>query len=85
MIMLQWDVNAPFTPMPHGKAVGVDAGLNAMVATSDGLLVKCPRFFVDAVRKLRLLQQRVSRKRKGSNNWHKAQRKSQDAFRGQEH
>ncbi|HEY9875444.1 MAG TPA: hypothetical protein V6D12_18575 [Candidatus Obscuribacterales bacterium] len=30
------------------------------------------RFFVDAERKLKLLQQRVSRKRLGSNNWKNA-------------
>ncbi|MCJ8283399.1 MAG: transposase [Rivularia sp. ALOHA_DT_140] len=46
-----------------------------MVATSNGLLVKRPKFFVDGSRKLKLLQQRVSRKRKGSNNWLKAQQK----------
>ncbi|MDJ0796162.1 MAG: transposase [Calothrix sp. MO_167.B12] len=86
MITLQWDVNVPQrhllyagepvhrsgSPMPHGKALGVDVGLTSMVATSNGLLVKRPRFFVDAERKLKLLQQRVSRKPKGSNNWHKA-------------
>ena len=74
MIALQWDVKVP-QPMPHGKALGVDIGLNSMVAASNGLLVKCPRFFVNAERKLKLLQQRVSRKRKGSNNWHKSQTK----------
>ncbi len=60
---------------PHGKGLGIDVGLISMVATSNGLLVKRPRFFVDGSRKLRLLQQRVSRKRKGSNNWLKAQQK----------
>jgi putative transposase len=60
---------------PRGEAVGIDVGLTSFVATSNGLLVKRPRFFVDAERKLKLLQQRVSRKRIGSNNWHKAVRK----------
>ncbi len=46
-----------------------------MVATSNGLLVKRPKFFVDGSRKLKLLQQSVSRKRKGSTNWLKAQQK----------
>lgn len=74
MLTVQWDVNPP-QPIPHGEAVGIDVGLTSFVATSNGLLVKRPRFFVDALRKLKLLQQRVSRKRIGSNNWHKAQRK----------
>ncbi|WP_143288129.1 RNA-guided endonuclease InsQ/TnpB family protein, partial [Calothrix rhizosoleniae] len=74
MITLQWDVNVP-QPMPHGNALGIDVGLTSMVATSNGLLVKRPKFFVDAQRKLKLLQQRVTRKPKGSNNWLKAQQK----------
>ncbi|MDJ0617322.1 MAG: transposase [Calothrix sp. MO_192.B10] len=74
MITLQWDVSVP-QPTPHGKALGVDVGLTSMVATSNGLLVKRPRFFVDAECKLKLLQQRVTRKPKGTKNWHKAQRK----------
>jgi putative transposase len=74
MLTIQWDANPP-QPMPHGEAVGLDVGLTSFVATSNGLLVKRPRFFVDAERKLKLLQQRVSRKRLGSNNWHKAQKK----------
>jgi putative transposase len=74
MLTVQWDVNPP-QPMPHGEAVGIDVGLTSFVATSNGLLVKRPRFFVDAERKLKLLQQRVSRKRLGSNNWKKTQKK----------
>jgi putative transposase len=71
MLTLAWDASPP-QPMPHGEAVGIDVGLTSFVATSNGLLIKRPRFFVDAERKLKLLQQRVSRKRLGSNNWKKA-------------
>ena len=74
MLTIQWDVTVP-SPMPHGEAVGIDVGLTSFIATSNGLLVKRPRFFVDAQRQLKLLQQRVSRKRLGSNNWKKAQKK----------
>jgi putative transposase len=74
MLTVQWDVNPP-QRLPHGEAVGIDVGLTSFVATSNGLLVKRPRFFVDALRKLKLLQQRVSKKRIGSNNWKKAQKK----------
>ncbi|MEA5507602.1 transposase [Halotia wernerae UHCC 0503] len=74
MLTIQWDINPP-QPMPHGEAVGIDVGLTSFVATSHGLLVKRPRFFVDAERKLKLLQQRVSKKHIGSNNWKKAQNK----------
>lgn len=74
MLTVQWDVTVP-SPMPHGEAVGIDVGLKSFIATSNGLTVKRPKFFGDAERKLKLLQQRVSRKCLGSNNWHKAQKK----------
>ena len=74
MLTIQWDVDIP-TVMPHGDAVGIDVGLISFVATSNGFLIKRPSFFVDAERQLKLLQQRVSRKRLGSNNWKKAHRK----------
>jgi putative transposase len=74
MLTVQWDVLVP-SPIPHGESVGIDVGLTSFIATSNGLLVKRSMFFVDAERKLKLLQQRVKRKRKGSNNWKKAQKK----------
>ncbi|MEH1838228.1 MAG: transposase [Nostoc sp.] len=74
MLTVQWDVSVP-QPIPHGESVGIDVGLTSFIATSNGLLVKRPRFFVDAERKLKLLQQRVFRKRLGSNNWKKAIKK----------
>ncbi|MBF2014434.1 MAG: transposase [Rivularia sp. T60_A2020_040] len=70
MLTVQWDVSPP-EPLPHGEAVGIDVGLTNFVATSNGLVLKRPRFFLMCERKLKLLQQRVSRKRKGSNNWKK--------------
>ena len=74
MLTLQWDVSVP-SVMPHGEGIGIDVGLTNFIATSNGLLVKRQKFFVDAERKLKLLQQRVSRKKLGSNNWKKAQKK----------
>ncbi|MGB3761376.1 MAG: transposase [Rivularia sp. (in: cyanobacteria)] len=58
MLTVQWDVNPP-QPMPHGEGIGIDVGLTSMVATSSGLLIKRPRFFVDAERKLKLLRQKA--------------------------
>ncbi|WP_333358990.1 transposase [Microcoleus sp. N3A4] len=74
MLALQWDVSIPDI-IPHGNPVGLDVGLTNFIATSDGLLIKRPKFFIDAERKVKLLQQSVSRKRIGSNNWQKAQKK----------
>jgi putative transposase len=75
MLTLQWDVSVP-SVMPHGEGIGIDVGLTNFIATSNGLLVKRQKFFVDAERKLKLLQQRVSRKKLGSNNWKKASEES---------
>ena len=75
MLTVQWDVSIPDL-IPHGHPVGIDIGLTNFIATSDGLLTKRPKFFVDAERKLKLLQQSVSRKRIGSNNRKKASEKS---------
>jgi putative transposase len=61
--------------MPHGEGIGIDIGLTNFIATSNGLLVKRQKFFIDAERKLKLLQKSVSRKKIGSNNWRKAQKK----------
>ncbi len=74
ILILQWEVSVP-SVMPHGEGIGIDVGLTNFIATSNGLLVKRQKFFVDAERKLKLLQQRVNRKKLGSNNWKKAQKK----------
>ena len=57
MLTLQADVKVPEV-QPHGRALGVDVGLQSYLATSDGLRVLPPKFFVTLQRKLRLLQQR---------------------------
>jgi len=62
--------------MPYGEGLGIDVGLTNFMATSNGLLIKRQRFFIDAQRKLKLLQQRVSRKKIGSSNWQRAAEKS---------
>ncbi len=74
MLALQWDVNVPDV-MPHGEAIGVDVGISRFAAVSNGKLFPNPRPFKKLERKLKLLQQKVSRKVKGSNNRKKAQMK----------
>ncbi len=58
--------------MPHGHPIGVDIGLEKFLATSDGTLVKPPKFFKQLQSELKLLQRRLSRKQKRSNNYQKA-------------
>lgn len=74
MLSLQCDVQIP-SVMPHGHPLGIDLGLNAFAATSDGELIGRPRFFADASSKLKLLQRRLKNKKKGSSNWRKLNQK----------
>jgi len=74
MLTLQWDVSIPDT-IPRGNRVGIDIGLSNFVATSKGFLIKRTRFFADAERKLKLLQQRITRKIIGLNNCSRAAEK----------
>jgi putative transposase len=43
-ISIQCDVNVP-SPIPYGHPIGVDTGLEKFLATSDGVLIKPPKFF----------------------------------------
>jgi putative transposase len=69
-ISLQCDVNIP-APMPHGHPIGVDVGLEKFLATSDGVIVKPPKFFKQLQSELKLLQRRLSRKQRRSKNYEK--------------
>jgi putative transposase len=48
------------------KAVGIDVGLNAFIATSDGATIDCPKHYRRLQPKLRRAQKLVSRRVKGS-------------------
>jgi putative transposase len=57
------------------KAVGIDAGITSLIATSDGEKIANPRHFKRLRYKLRQVQKALSRKVKGSNNREKARHK----------
>ncbi|MCX6649960.1 MAG: transposase [Candidatus Bathyarchaeota archaeon] len=60
-------------PIPNReKAVGVDLGLNSLVALSDGTLIEAPRSYRKSEGRLRKLHRRVSRRCVSSNNWGRA-------------
>ncbi|MFP4411851.1 RNA-guided endonuclease InsQ/TnpB family protein [Coleofasciculus sp.] len=69
-ISLQCDVTVP-DPVPHGYPIGVDIGLEKFLATSDGVIVKPPKFLKSRQSELKLLQRRLSRKQKRSKNYEK--------------
>jgi putative transposase len=69
-INIQCNVSVP-SPIPHGHSIGVDIGLEKFLATSDGVLVKSPKFLKVMQSKLKLLQRRFSRRTKRSKNYEK--------------
>jgi len=60
-------------PSPNGRQeVGVDVGLQSLLALSDGTLVDNPRWLRSDLQRLRVAQWRVARRKKGGANWRKA-------------
>jgi len=59
-------------PVPTGKAIGIDVGLNRFYTDSDGETVANPRYLRKSEKALKRLQKQVSRKKKGSGNLKKA-------------
>ncbi|RGC69389.1 putative transposase [Micromonospora sp. MW-13] len=57
---------------PIASEVGIDLGLTHFAVMSDGTKIAAPKFLRRATRKLKRLQQDLSRKAKGSNNRKKA-------------
>ena len=57
---------------PSESEVGIDLGLSHFAVLSDGTKITAPRFLRRAARKLKRLQQDLSRKRRGSQNRKKA-------------
>ena len=72
VVTLQSDVSVPTIPV-HGRAIGIDLGLERFLTTSDNFTVERPKFLKTQHRKLKLLQRRAARKQKRSQNWEKAQ------------
>jgi putative transposase len=60
---------------PEGKAIGIDLGLTNFAITSDGSKFDNPRWFKKHERNLKLKQQQLSRKQKGSNKRSKSRLK----------
>jgi len=70
-------LNGPLTgettkTLPVHKSIGLDVGINSLIATSDGDKIANPKHFKQLRKKLRRVQKALSRKQKGSNNRHKA-------------
>ena len=74
VVTIQCDVKVP-DPLPFGRGIGADIGLLTYLVTSDNFRVEPARFFRDLQSRLKVLQRKASRQKKGSKNWEKAQLK----------
>ncbi len=71
IVTIESDVSIPDS-QPHGDALGVDLGLEKFLTTSEKEFICRPRFLVSLHRKLKLLQRKYARTKKGSKNREKA-------------
>lgn len=55
-----------------GKAAGFDFGLKCFLTDSMGVEYKSPQFLLKASKQIKAASRRLSSKKKGSRNWHKA-------------
>jgi len=56
---------------PSEKAVGIDMGLTHFAITSDGVFISPPKCLRQYQSRLKMLQQRLSRRKQGGKNWQK--------------
>ena len=71
-VSVSCDVGEAPAKVPVRKAVGVDLGLKSFMVTSDGRAVENPKYFVAGEEVLARRQQKLVRKRRGSNGHVKA-------------
>lgn len=55
-----------------GKIAGFDFGLKTFLTTSENFNIESPLFFNQGLREIRKANKELSRKKEGSNNWHRA-------------
>ncbi len=65
-LMLELPHPVPAADQPAAKPVGVDAGLQSLLALSDGTLMENPRWLRESLAQLRRLQRHAARQMKGS-------------------
>ncbi|WCK55069.1 transposase [Aneurinibacillus sp. Ricciae_BoGa-3] len=74
-VRLQMDAPAIQKNDTNDDAVGIDMGIKTFAVLSDGTAIANPRYLITAQRKLRTQQKRLSRMRKGSNQYERQKKK----------
>ena len=68
-LMVEFDAPAPLPQT--GATVGIDMGLKSLLALSDGTLIDNPRWLRGSQKRLRVLNRKLARQKKGGTNWRK--------------
>jgi len=58
-----------------GKVIGIDVGIRFFLTDSEGRQVENPRLYEKTLERIRIEQRRLSKKKKGSNNYEKQRKK----------
>jgi len=67
------DIRSTHIKHPHkDRQVGIDVGLTHFAVTTDGDFRENPKYLIKSSKRLKMLERRKSRKKKGSNNRRKA-------------
>jgi putative transposase len=62
-------------PVKEKSTLGVDLGLNHFIITSEGLKIENPKYLINSLQRIRVLQRRMRNKKRGSKNSKKAYKK----------
>ena len=62
-------------PIKENTSIGIDLGIKDFAVTSDGEVISNPKFLRSSVDRLKVLQRRASKKKKGSQNRKKANKR----------
>lgn len=62
-------------PFGYDSTIGLDVGIKDFVTMSDGTKIDNPKFLRDSIKRLEILQRRLSKTKKGSKNRDKARQK----------
>ncbi len=68
-------------PLPKtGKAIEIDVSIRHFLTDSDGRQIENPKFYERTLKRIKIEQKRLSKKRKGSKNWEKQRKKLAKAY-----
>ncbi len=65
----------PKQPIKEESSVGIDLGIKYFAVTSEGEIIKNPKFLRYSIERLKVLQRRASKKQRGSSNKKKANKR----------